>query len=76
MSNVKNCRTIPESELSLGSCTDNEEAEVSGTERPSCSETGSIPAPYSFEPSGTESDSSLENCSDDSDHSRLPDMSG
>ena len=37
------------------------------------SETGSIPAPhmYSFEPSDTESDSSLENSNGDSDHSRL-----
>ena len=53
--------TMSDSESSLGSCTDNEEANVSKTERLSISETSSIPAPYSFEHSNTESDSSSEN---------------
>ena len=46
--------TMSESDPSLGSCTDNEEADVSETERLSFSETSSIPAPYSFEPSDAE----------------------
>ena len=62
---------MSESDLSLGSCTDNEEADVAEIERLSFSETGSIPAPYTFEPSGTESESSSENSSDGSDHSKL-----
>ena len=39
------------------------------------SETSSIPALYSFQPSDTESDRSSDNSSDNSDHSRLPDLS-
>ena len=58
---------MSEKDLSLGSCTDNEEADVWKTERISFSETYSIPAPYSFEPSDTESDSTSEISSDDSD---------
>ena len=67
--------TMYESDPSLGSCADNEEANVPETERLSFSEMSSIPAPYSFEPSDTESDSSSENSSDNSDHSRLSDLS-
>ena len=63
------------SDPSLGSCTDNEEADISETERLSFSETSSIPAPYSFEPSDTESNSSSENSSEHSDHTRLSDLS-
>ena len=39
------------------------------------SETSSIPAPYSFGPSGAESDSSSENSSDDFDQIRLSELS-
>ena len=67
--------TMSESDLSLGSCTDNEEADVLETERLPFSVTSSIPAPYSFEPSDTESDSYSENSIDDSDHGRLSDLS-
>ena len=63
------------SELSLGSGTDTKEADESKAEWPSGSETGLIPAPYSFEPSGTESDSSAATSSDDSEQNRLSDLS-
>ena len=66
---------MSEVDPNLGSCTDNEEADVSVTERLSFSETGSIPAPYTFEPSDIESDSSSENSSDDSGYSRVSDLS-
>ena len=46
--------TMTESDSSLGSCTDKEEADVSNTERLSFSTKRSIPVPYSFEPSDTE----------------------
>ena len=61
-------------DLSLGSFTDNEKADVSETERLSFGETGSILAPYSFQPSSTKSDSFSVNSSDDSDYRRLPDL--
>ena len=66
---------MSESELSLGSGTDAEQADESKAEWPSGNETGLIPAPYSFEPSGTESDSSAATSSDDSEHNRLLDLS-
>ena len=66
---------MSESELSLGSDTDTEEADESKAEWPSGSETGLIQAPFSFEPSGTESDSSAATSSDDSEHNRLSDLS-
>ena len=66
---------MADSDPSRESCTDNEEANVSETQRLSFSETSSIPVPYSFEPSDTESHSSSENSSDDFDHSRLSDLS-
>ena len=67
--------TMSGSELGLGSGTDNQEADGSEAEWPLGSETRLIPAPYSFEPGGTETDSSSENTSDDSDHNRLSDLS-
>ena len=67
--------TMSEIDPSHGSCTDNEEANVSETERLSYSQSGLFPAPYSFEPSDTDLESFSENSSDDSDHSRLSDLS-
>ena len=66
---------MSESDRSLGSWTDNEEADLLGTKRLSFRETSSIPALYGFEHSDTESGSSSENSGDDSDHSRLLDLS-
>ena len=66
---------MSESDFSFESCTHNEETGVSETGRLSFGETSLIPAPYSFEPSDIESDSFLENSSDDSDYNRLSDLS-
>ena len=62
---------MSENELILGSGIGKEESNESEAKWPSGSETGSIPTPYNFEPSGTESDSSAKNFSDDSDSNRL-----
>ena len=67
--------TTSGSELSLGSCTHNQEADESEAEQPSGSETELIPDPYSCEPIGTESYISSQNTRDDSDHNKPSDMS-
>ena len=55
------------SEFSLGSGTDTEEADEPKAEWLPGSETGLIPAPYSFEPNDSESDRSAATSSDDSE---------
>ena len=66
---------MSEGELNLGSGVRNEDANKSEAQWSSCRETGLVPVPYSFETSGTESDSSSENSSEHSDQNMLSDLS-
>ena len=65
---------MSESQLSSGSSIDDHKADESEAEWPSGTDTGLIPEPYSFEPSGTESDSSSESSSDDDYQNKLSDL--